>query len=59
MPCAGHSVWHGNTAGEANPDVFVLRAVESNGAILKEQETRHHDGAAFDAVLSLLPLESR
>lgn len=34
-------------------------AVESNGAILKEQETRHQHGAAFDTVLSLLPLESR
>jgi len=46
-------------AGEANPDVLILRAVESKGAILKEQETRHQHGAAFDAVLSLLPLESR
>jgi hypothetical protein len=46
-------------AAAANPDFFILRGAERDGAILKEPEARHQYCAVFTAALALPPSEPR
>jgi hypothetical protein len=59
MPCAGPSAWRENTAAAARLDLFTLRGVARDGAILSELKTTHQHLVAFYAAFALLPLESR
>jgi hypothetical protein len=43
----------------ANPDFFILRGAERDGAILKEPEARHQYCAVFTAAHVVLPSEPR